>query len=238
MEGVFHGAPTSARGLAIAKPGSHSIEHEWTKAVSWIDRDDGVIPNIWDWLPGDVLLYVHTNWLIRDLRRTAINLYQEITEQLTVDACKVIHVAIYDGYGYFWDLTIGDNVSRREVQSVLYDSKERFILRRLSVASDPQRLLQALEDSRELKYAEEKLTTARMFWNRFNDRPPPDSDLSRCAVCSNFVAERLYEATGRDPLAGRGTLPGDFYDSSKFATVPVNWLAYRNSASKTVEVKR
>lgn len=237
MEGVFHGAPRTAQGLASLELSFQSMEYEWRVSQALGSSQFNVVPNVWEWLPGDVLLYINTGWFIENLKRTSINIYQEITEQLSVDACKVFHVALYDGQGYFWDLTIADNVVRREVRSVLQDPKEKFILRRLSVESDPERLMKILDDSATLLYAKEKLTAARMFWNRFKDRPPPNVDPSLYAVCSSFVAECLYEATGTDPLAGAGTLPGDFYDNPAFATVPVKWTVYRNKASQEIAVE-
>ncbi len=184
---------------------------------------DHYLPNLDDWLPGDVFLF-------KSVTKARANSVSQLQAMARLGAhSEWTHVGIYDGYGRVWDAMPGSNIRNRSIQDVFTEEGGIRLRRPPAMAASRAQLLTELTQlgtaiydpwAFQARYLARLTRLGRVAaWEAAMWAFAPE-EYER-VICSTFVSLALrrfrrIEALDRTPLP----LPADFLDPT-FSDVPL-----------------
>jgi hypothetical protein len=178
-----------------------------------------VIPNVFDWRAGDVVLSsAHPPNMV-----DPISIYQSFLYP-DVEQARWTHVGIYDGDGTIWDANPDTNVQARSVGDYILSKGAISIVRLRHAEIDPGRLQEEIFLLKGRRYDMRPLAAMllmRVFAGVGKLRPrEPDAE---AVVCSTFL-EHVFRHLGYDCFAKISVVvPADYAGSDAFQLVPLRW---------------
>jgi hypothetical protein len=209
-----------------------------------------IVPNIWDWRVGDVVLVrgaVKASSLSEKAVDSAIVRYQraiifnerKVRSPSPDEEAAVLwtHVAVFDGQ-HLWEAMPGRDVNCKTLRDYFKDPIEIAIRRFKNCAITKQELNDAIRELLGSQYPSSiRGVTAETLAARYRRAISDQHDRSQSprtnendvstdeVICSRFVQRVLNLATARLPLNNvLVALPADFALSDEFTSVPIGWF--------------
>ena len=185
-------------------------------------RQFGFLPNLDDWLPGDLVLFskLHPNWIERQISGT-----QKKLQYSTGDA-RWHHAAVYIGDRYLCEARRGGVRYCPVVECI--DTNTLLRVRRDPALAEPQRFRMAIRALMRLSQPYSYGSIGRTLLRSLN---PQSLVLAlrpqeRAVICSQLFHEAYMEATDSTLVenADRAVVPAELSATNRLQDVTTHWV--------------